>query len=181
MTIKQIYLSMGALCAAVMMMGASCDTEELNTWFDPDAMAEAAKPPEYVVTIHEIIKYKRADMLEIDIPGYFQESICVNKNYFLHSKEITQIELVERKEDPGMYNLLVTLSERGQKMWIALSVPNQKRDIAFVVDGRYYKSFAPKLLKNDTDRTVTIEGPFDPATAMGLTNNAEKNYKKLNK
>jgi len=76
--------------------------------------------------------------------------------------------MVPRGNDPDMYDLLLTLSDRGRKMWIALSVANKNTQLAFAVDGMIYRKFVPRLLYDDTTFEILVDGPFDPATAMEL-------------
>ena len=54
-------------------------------------------------------------------------------------------------------------------------------ELAFVIDGMYYRSFKPELLTDNETSIATVEGPFDPATAKGLVKNSERNYKIFNK
>lgn len=181
--LKQIMAIFCVIFAGVLMMGASsCDPEDtFATLMDPDAAAEMAKPAEYVVSIHKIIRYPRSEMIELQIPSYFGDDIVVNRNYYLHSKEITKIDIVERKNEPGFYDVVLHLTNRGQKMWIGLSVANRNTPMAFVIDGNNYRNFIPKMIMNDAEMSVMIDGPFDQATALGLQKNSERNHKKINK
>ncbi len=183
MIVKRICLAFGVLSSACLLMGSStCNPEE--TWemmLDPEAAEKMMAEPEYVVTVHQIVKYPRAEMLEKAIPSYFGDSVIVNQNYYISSKEIEKIELLERKTDPGFYDLKLTFTSRGQKMWIGLSVNNRRNQLAFVIDGMHYRNFEPRLIMDDEDLTVIVDGPFDVATANALQKNSESNFKKLNK
>ena len=106
--------------------------------------------------------------------------MTINRLPLLFSKEIMSITAIPRVSDPDFYDLRVKLTSRGRKMWIGLSVPNQKTNLAFVIDGMYYRSFRPRMIYDDVTDEIIIDGPFDKATALEVQNNAEKNYKKAN-
>lgn len=168
-----------ASMAAAIAFTSSCDT--LEGAFDDLNKTETEKDKAvYVVTVHEIVKYPRSQDLELNIPAFSGTPVCVNMNYFLHSKNITKIDLVEEKDKPGFYDLDITLDRRGRLLWTSMSVNFRSIQMAFVIDGVYYRSFAPEQLDSDEDMVVRIKGPFDMGTATGLKKNAEKNYKLYN-
>ena len=49
-----------------------------------------------------------------------------------------------------------------------------------MIDGYFYRAFRPRLLMEENDLTVIIDGPFDQATAKSLEYHSEFNYIKLN-
>lgn len=184
MMIKKIAMMLGVICAAVLMTGASsCLDEDGESFFgDDSAISDESKPLEYVVSVHKIIRYPRADsMIEIEVPSYSGQSIAINKGYYLNSKEIEKIEVNELKTDPGFYSITLHLTSRGVKQWIGLSVEHRRQKVALIIDGICYREFTPNLMRDSDTSTIVIEGPFDPATADGLKKNSERNYKKLNK
>ena len=132
--------------------------------------------------MHEIVKYPRGSDFEREVDSFFGKKICVNSNYFLHSKDISEIEAVKRLDNPDFYNLRLTLSPRGVKMWSAFAVLTRvdRKELALLIDGIYYRSFSPAVLLDPEANVVTLEGPFDPATASGLLKHAKTNYRKWN-
>ena len=66
-------------------------------------------------------------------------------------------------------------------MWIGLSVPNQRNQLAFVIDGMFYRSFQPRLIYDDVTDEIIIDGPFDKATALEIQNQSQKNHRKANR
>lgn len=174
-------MPVAAICTACLMMAVEeCDpenpTRDLEILLDP-SMAE---PQKAVVSVHEIVRYPRANEHEQKIPSYFGNEVTINRLPLLFSKEIMSITAIPRVSDPDFYDLRVKLTSRGRKMWIGLSVPNQKTNLAFVIDGMYYRSFRPRMIYDDVTDEIIIDGPFDKATALEVQNNAEKNYKKAN-
>ncbi len=151
---------------------------------DPEAFldGESSKEAKYVVSVHEVVKYRRGSDFEQDVDSFFGKSICVNRNYFLHSKDIMEVEAVRRTDNPDFYDLRLTLSPRGMKLWSAFSVTTRvdRKEMAFLVDGMYYRSFKPAILLDPEAATVTVEGPFDPATVSGILKYARTNYRKWN-
>ncbi len=184
MKLKRMFSAVAAGAAAIFLMGASSCEEMLA---DPDKYFndEVDQTPSYVVSIHDIIKYQRGDMMEKEVESFAGGTVCVNKNSYLHSRDFVKIGMVQRKNDPDFFDLIITLSDRGQKIWSALSVNMRAKgsssELAFVIDGMYYRSFKPELLTDNETMIVTVEGPFDPATANGLVKNSERNYKIFNK
>ena len=184
MKAARIFSIFAAGAAALFLTGATSCEEVLN---NPDAYFdnEIDQTPSYVITMHDIIKYRRGDMMEKELESFSGGTVCVNKNSYLHSRDIMKIGMVQRKSDPEFFDLIITLTDRGQKIWSALSVnmsaKGSSSELAFVIDGMYYRSFKPELLTDNETIIVTVEGPFDPATAKGLVKNSERNYKIFNK
>ena len=180
MKIKSVFLSLALAATAVFLMGtASCE----KFMEDPEKYIteESDKTPRYVITLHDIVKYKRAEILEIDVDSFFGGTVCINKNSRLHSKDIMKIELVPRANNKEFFDLKLTLSPRGQKIWSTFAISNEDSDkLAVLIDGMYYRSFTPVFLTEPEVKEVVLQGPFDPATAKGIVINAERNYKIFN-
>lgn len=178
---KKAFMPIAALCVAVLAMGVEkCDPDEMSDKMD-ELMQVETEPPKGAVSIHEIIKYPRADETEQKIPSYFGSDVTIRRLPLLFYKEIESITAVPRTSEPGFYDLKLKLTIRGRKMWIGLSVPNQRTPLAFVIDGMYYRSFKPRMIYDDTTDEVIVDGPFDQATALEIQNNSGKNYRKSNK
>ncbi len=172
---------LSAICASAAAFGlSSCETldnfdESMNKTDAPKDVAA------YTVTVHEIIRYPRSLAMEMEIPTFANTTICVNSNPYIHSRNITKINIIEEKSKPGFYDIALTLDRRGCMMWSQLSINFKGTQVAFVVDGVFYKAFVPELLEDDQDTIVLVKGPFDAATAMAIQKNAEKNHKLFNK
>jgi len=177
--LKTICLSCAAVVSAVFMMGAPSSCEPKN-WMDPDRYDELQKPPRGSITIHKIIKYRQGDKTEQTITTYTKQEITVSSPW-LTSKEIEHIDVSPRPGKPGYYDLVLTLTQKGRREWIMLSNAHQHEDLAFVIDGMFYRSFRPRLLYNESDVKILIDGPFDQATARELAWNSEFNYIKINR
>ncbi|MBP5182519.1 MAG: hypothetical protein J6331_05770 [Lentisphaeria bacterium] len=143
---------------------------------------EASAGAKFVLSVHEIVKYPRGGELEQEVDSYFGKSVVVNRSYYLHSKDIADIEVVKRLDNGDFYDLKLTLSPRGVKMWSAFAVLTRVdgKDLALLIDGIYYRPFKPSILLDAESNVVTVEGPFDPATASGLMKNAKRNFRKWN-
>ncbi len=179
---KKFVMPALALCTACLMMGVEeCDpenpTKAMEELLDP-SLAEA---PKAVISIHEIIRYPRASEIEQKIPSYFGKDVTINRNPMLFSKEIIEIKAIPQVRDPNYFDLHLKLTVRGRKMWIGLSVNNRREQLAFVIDGMFYRSFQPRMIYDDVTDEVIIDGPFDKATALEIQNQSKKNYKKANR
>lgn len=178
--VKRTLLSAAALCCTVILCGApsSCDPKY---WMDPEMYEELQRPPSSRFTIHRIVKYRQGKETERTIPTYSRREVTVDMPWF-SSKDVEKIEAVPRAAKPGYYDLKLTLSPQGRAPWIMLSnaTAHQHEDVAFVIDGYFYRAFRPRLLVEENDLTVIIDGPFDQATAKALEFHSELNYIKLN-
>ena len=113
--------------------------------------------------------------------SFFGGTVCVNKNPYIHSRDISKIEMVPRPGNTDFYDLNITLTDRGKLLWSALSITRaENKKIGILVDGMFYRNISPPMLTDNEVTTVYLEGPFDPATAKGLSTNSERNYKIFN-
>ncbi|MBO7146755.1 MAG: hypothetical protein J6W81_03295 [Lentisphaeria bacterium] len=184
MKIKKIAVIVALFTMTVMLTGASsCGEAFVDFMEDPEkAMANYGdRTTRYVLTVHELIKYKRADILELDVDSFFGGTVCVNKNHFIHSRDIMKIEKVPRPGNTDFFDLRVTLSSRGHKLWSAMAITRYEgKQVGILIDGIFYRKITPAMILDPESTVITIEGPFDPATAAGLEINSERNYKILN-
>jgi len=137
--------------------------------------------PQNQITIHQIVKYPRAERIEREISTFSGRTICININSFLHSNSIKKIELVPRGPNGKYYDLKLFLNRKGRLHWMSLSNGFKGEKVAFVIDGIFYRSFTPNQMVGDYDTDdgstyVLIEGPFDKGTADTLVEWAPKNY-----
>ena len=180
MRIRSAAVALSLMTAAVLVSGIGSCEKFLE---DPEKalMEETDKTPHYVITIHEIIKYKRAEMLEMDVDCFFGGTICINKNAQIHSRDISKIEMVPRPGNTEFFDLKLTLTERGKMLWSALAILRaENKKVGILIDGMYYRSINPPMLTDQTADTIYLEGPFDPANAKGIVENSERNYKIFN-
>ena len=180
MKIKSLIVVFGLMTVSVLVSGLSSCEKFME---DPEKAfeEETDKTPRYVLTIHELIKYKRADMVEMDVDSFFGGTVCVNKNPYVHSRDISKIEIIPRPGNTDFYDLRITLTDRGRMLWSAMAVTQaEKKKIGILIDGMFYRSINPPMLTDTEVQTVYLEGPFDPATAKGININAERNYKIFN-
>ena len=180
MRMKSAAVVLSLMTVAVLVSGMSSCEKFME---DPEKAftEETDKTPHYVITIHEIIKYKRADMIEMDVDCFFGGTICINKNAQVHSRDISKIEMVPRPGNTEFFDLKITLTERGKMLWSALSILRaENKKVGILIDGMYYRSINPPMLTDQMADTIYLEGPFDPANAKGIVENSERNYKIFN-
>ena len=153
-------------------------SKSVLNYYNWEEMQKAAKN---VVSIHEVIRRRTGDSIERTVSSYFGDDVTIHAMQLLDSSEIRYIQPVPIPGDQGFYNLRLDLTERGRKLWINLSVQHKGTELAFVIDGTVYRGFVPRMLDDDADMDVIVDGPFDQATALALQNNAKFNYFKLRK
>jgi len=171
------------LFAAVFCCGAgaqSCNAEDIDKMFDPENLDTSDRPLEGLIEIQEIIRLRRGTEKEIMAPTMFGDDICLNKAILLDSADIEEIKAVPIEKHPPYCNLELKLTSRGRRHWIGLSLPNKATHVAFIIDGIVYRTFVPRLLYDDVTTTITVDGPFDPATAKRLEENSKRNFFRLN-
>ena len=179
---RKLLAPAALLCSVIFCCGYhSCDSEEVDLYMDPDNWEEMQKPAKNVVSIHEVIRKRTGDSIERTVASYFGNDVTIHAMQLLDSSEIKYIQPVPIPGDQGFYNLRLDLTERGRKLWINLSVQHKGTELAFVIDGTVYRGFVPRMLDDDVDTDVIVDGPFDQATALALQNNAKFNYFKLRK
>ena len=83
MKLSCVFSAAAAGVAAIFLMGASSCEEALA---NPDKFfnEEVDQTPSYVVSIHDMIKYQRGDMMEKELESFSGGTVCVNKNSYLH-------------------------------------------------------------------------------------------------
>ena len=179
---RKLLAPAALLCSVIFCCGYhSCDHEEVNLYMDPENWEEMQRPPKNVVSIHEVIRHKSGDSIERSVASYFGGNVTIHSMQLIDSSEIKNITYIPIPGDQGFYNLRLDLTERGRKLWINLSVQHKGTELAFVIDGTVYRGFVPRMLDDDADMDVIVDGPFDQATAMALQNNAKYNYFKMRK
>jgi len=161
------------------LLVSGCEIEKWARSDDKGASAEDKddSQPHYVISVNEIVKYPRAEQLEREVATYDGRTIWVNTNPYLHSRNIETIELVPDPDQKGFYHLKCKLNRRGKMLWMQMAAQFANRQMAFLVDGVFYRAFTPQPLQNEEVGTVIIDGPFDVYTAKTLQKYAPANYK----
>jgi hypothetical protein len=136
--------------------------------------------PKYAMTFHQVVEYPRAESIEKEIVTFDGKRLYINSNFFFSSREIIRAKMIERKGQKDFYDLSLNLSRRGKMRWMNMVVNFRHSDIAIMLDGMYYKSFAPDVITDEETEWVLVPGPFDPVTAKGIVKYAEKNYEYYN-
>ena len=177
-----------ALRAALLCLAASCLSSCGGgaSFFDPlnvDNREDVykpvvGKPGEFgVVSIHEIVRFKRGSDKEYEISSMFEDEVVIDKNQLLDSSDIVSIEAIAINDLPGFYKLRFHLTPQGGELWRKLSAKDRDKStsLAFVVDDVLYRTFKPRFLYSDED-TVVVDGPFDEPMALNLEANAIRNF-----
>ena len=135
----------------------------------------------YRLSVHEIVKYPRATKLERALPTMDgKKKVWVNMNYFLDSRNIKDIKLIDLKENSGQYDFSLELDEQGVYRWLQLSNGFFQTPLALVCDGKILKIFTINEHSTEESLWVTLEGPFDFVNAKLIKKYAVHNYKFYN-
>ena len=180
---KKFFL-FAIFAAFALLTGTGCDLDQAIQELE-DSMNPA--DPEYVISVHRIVRYRRGEDLERMIDTFSGERVCVNVNPFLHSRNIKKVELLPRSGDPGFYDLVLHLDKRGQMLWSSIAIQYRGEKLGLVVDGVFYRAFMPNIPNPDDidpktgSVTVLLQGPVDQATANSIAKFSEKNYRHFNR
>ena len=174
------------LCFAgfLLLAGTGCD---LDQWIEDLENMGSVHEPEYVISVHRIVRYPKGEELEREVDTFYGGVACVNVNPFLHSRNIKKIDLGARPGEDGFYDLVLHLDKRGQMLWSSISIQFRGEKMGLIIDGVFYRSFMPQIPNPDDidertgDVTVLLEGPIDQATANNIAKFSEKNYKSMNR
>ena len=178
------YFFLAALAIFTILSNTGCNLDEvIQDW----ESSLNPKDPEYVISVHRIIRYRRGEELERYIDTFSGAKVCVNVNPFLHSRNVKKIDLSPRHGDPGFYDLVLHLDKRGQMLWSSVAIQYRGEKLGLVIDGIFYRAFMPNIPNPDDidpktgSVTVMLEGPIDQATANGIVKFSEKNYRYFNR
>ena len=164
------------LCAVFLF--TSCDTlrtlenMEGNDFINPSVFETT---PDYVISIHDVVKYPRSETLEQEVTTFDGKRVYINTNSLIHSRNISKIELMPNQKDPQFCDLKLSLDRRGKMLWGNLATDRKGQNVALIVDGVLYRIFKPAQRGEEAD-AVIMTGPFDRNTAYNLAKNSEKNY-----
>ncbi len=165
-----------SLCAFAFL--TSCDTlrtlenMESSEFLNPSVFETT---PDYVISIHQVVRYPRSEMMEQEVTTFEGKKVYVNSHSLIHSRNIEKIEITLNEKDPQFCDLRLTLDRRGKMLWGNLAVSFKGQNVALMVDGILYRIFKPAQLGEEAD-TVIMTGPFDRNTALNIAKNSEKNY-----
>lgn len=173
---KMIFSALCTLSALLLL--PSCDTlktlenMQSSEFLNPSVFETT---PDYVLSIHEVVRYPRSEELEQEVTTFDGKRIYINTNSMIHSRNISKIEITLNKKDPQFCDLKLTLDRRGKMLWGNLAISFKGREVALVIDGVLYRIFKPAQLGEEAE-AVIMTGPFDRNTALNIAKNSEKNY-----
>lgn len=182
---KMLKILSKFLFAASVVFVSSCeeitmDNIDEQTLLDPEQWSLEMEnlPLENLVSIHEIIKYRRGEDNELMMPSSFEGDVCVNNKQLLDSTEIKSVKKLP-VPDEDTFNLQLDLTDRGRKRWIGLSIAHKGEQLAFAIDGTVYRRFVPRQIYDDTTTSIIIDGPFDKITAEKLEKFSRPNFRRV--
>ncbi len=142
---------------------------------------DVANLPPSLISVHSVVKYASADKNEVEITSFAGRMLRIDKIPWITSKEIKDIEAIERPDQPDVFDLKLTLTAEGCKQWNRIIARDDERTdgFALVIDGEMYRLFHPRRISKGAD-TVFLDGPFGHAIAFALENRAPLNYAELN-
>lgn len=168
---NSVICAFSALMLLVLLCG--CETLEGD---------KSKKEPAYVITINAFAKQPtKSKELEKEVTSFGGgKTVWINTNAFLHSRNIQDIEIIPSAEKKGYYDLELKLDYHGKNVWMQLSVNSLYTELAFLVDGVYYRPIKPDRISTEDEYVVYLRGPFDSVTAKSIKENAASNYKYFN-
>ncbi|MDR0932102.1 MAG: hypothetical protein LBM70_03670 [Victivallales bacterium] len=187
---RNIYSAVCRVCGLSLLLAMTPGCEAIQeAWeeaMDPDT--EITDNPnsteykrKYVVHINSIVKHhSRAGELEKEIPTLNGGTVWINTNQLFSSKHIKNAKAVARPGNPNLFDLQFEVDRFGRLQWQLLAGDHVSEQVALVVDGVYFASFYPELVKDDASAWVTLRVGLNAVTARGIARNAKNNYINLN-
>lgn len=199
---KKIILT---LCLSSLFLLQGCKV--LEDMKQEELKKKIKSGPNFTISIHQIVKYPRAEKLEREVQAFSGRKLWINTNPFLHSRNIKRIELVERDnlnlvpkktewgeqnkkqkikkkrnpKEPKFYDLKLYFTRRGSLAWMQLSAAYRHDKLALLIDGVFYRTFTPNKMYTQDDEYAILEGPIDETCAFLIKDHSKKNYKHFNK
>ncbi len=168
-----------ALFAIILAFGlCSCDVLKEEPETDAEGYVKDDKP-HFVITVNQLVKYPHAEIIEKEVDCFDGNTIWINTNFMLHSRNVEKVEIVPMPGNPKYYNLKIKLNRRGKMLWTQSSIGFKHSKVAFLVDGVCYRVFSAQE-PDENGEWVMIEGPFHKYLAKGIAHYAESNYKLFN-
>jgi hypothetical protein len=174
--------------SALTLLTTGCESLDL-TWNDIWGIEDdadrtdgdfGAYKPKYVLSFNEVVEYPRAEKIERKVRTFDGESVWVNIIPKLHSKNITQIKIIQDKQNPSEFQLKLKLNHTGRLSWMYVTGKYRGEKIAIMLDGVVYTTFVPRYIANEDDTWITIPAIFDEVIAKRIEKYAEKNYDHFN-
>ena len=166
----------------VLLQGACTSSGDLNihqSYLNKMPALEPVEEPYCVVSIHQIGHLDSAEKDLIKLNNHFGGTIELYRIPLLHASNISRIEKTVRPGEEGYFNLRLHLTPKGRKQWQALSEQFDGKNLAFVVDGVFYRLFKPRRFYSDTISNIMIDGPFDLVNAEKIQHYSTFNYQRL--
>ena len=137
--------------------------------------------PRFVMTICSIVKYPRAQMLELQVECNGTE-IWINRNHLFDSKRIEKARAIPRPGNPDVCDFEFKLDPLGKTHWQMLVASSRGEEVAMLVDQRCVATFVPEMPNAGNDRIdwVKVRAGVDAYTARGIVRYANKNYVHFN-
>ena len=165
-----------SLFAALLAAGTAllCGCEAFEETFD---MNMPDYQPKFVLTLNQIVQYPRGSDLENTVTNFAGEKLVVNTNQFFSSAYIRDVRLLPIEDKPGFYDLSLQLSQKGILAWYQLCIDFRSEPMAILIDQVYFGKFTPATIIDEKTEWVTLTGPFNEPTALGIQQFARKNYR----
>ncbi len=186
-TARFFMLCCCALLSAALFCGCEEFSEILEEALDPETeVTDDPNSEEFirknVLTLHTLVKYPRASQLERKVSSIDGETVWINSNPLLSSKNIKAAKVVARPGAPNVFDLEVKLDRKGKLQWDVISgnCSMSGEPLAVLVDGMYFGTFMPDLERGADRDWVLLRVGINGVTARGVADVAHKNYVNFN-
>ncbi|MBE6362475.1 MAG: hypothetical protein E7054_02360 [Lentisphaerae bacterium] len=183
-----LLIKYGIFCLALTMIFGTAGCEAFNEALQAELEYGSSESgssddfkPRFVMTVCAIVKYPRAQMLELQVDCNGTE-IWINRNQLFDSKRIEKARAVPRPGNPDVCDLEFKLDPLGKTHWQMLVASAGGNEVALLVDQRCVATFVPEMPNVDSDRIdwVKVRAGVDAYTARGIVRYAHKNHVHFN-
>ena len=177
---KTVFIMLAASLLAALVTGCEEFQEAIEAGSQTDNPNSEDYQLRFAVGVFSIVKYPRADALEREITSLEGNTVVINTNQNISSKNIRDARWVARPGNPDVCDLQFRLDRLGKSLWQMMVGRHQGEQVVLVVDDRYAARFVPEFAENDAAEWVTLRVGIDAYTAKGIAKWAKKNYAFLN-
>ena len=179
------------LCAAMLCHFCACafledeeDNFSLSTSEGKKAepMTPETPPPgeaDYRIAIYAAADLETPEAELLFLESAFGSTIKLRRTVLLDSSEIRQVEPLVRIGEEGFYNLRLKFTPEGCRQWRALLENYDGKNLAFVVDGVFYRLFIPRRFYAEDADSILVDGPFDEVISRKIMNHSSINFQEL--
>ena len=140
-----------------------------------DTLPDLQQKRRYIVTLHYCSAREQPHVVDRKLIYGANQHIYVRNSHILSSLNLPRIEAYTVS---GGHGVRFFLDNHGRYVWTQISGSEKGQLLALLVDGELV-GFV-RVTDYSDEGVIDFDGPFSTELTMGLVDNVERNYEKLN-